>query len=262
LFHLPAGKAPPLSDVLRYSVPRYFSALQLMCSKILWPGWNCPRCWNCTWNIPIHCRHPVGILRYASTNIYYNRLMYFSKKNKLWYQSVCVRVPWNWFMFSWCWGSRKSLLKPGDLAISRIVYYSYIARRHAWLYSRCTKLNDVIIWYVLRPIHNVQLAVFRLHVVHKHTLEAASPRNISWDTKPANGSTRQVLWTAEAVRVIIWCSILIVKCTLSISQVVRHAMWPKWGVHSQLQMVHTQTVELGVWIREQTCLDERAYWSG
>jgi len=82
LFHLPAGKAPPFSDVPRYSVPSSFSVLQLMCSKILWPDQNCPRYWNCTWNIQIQCRHPVVILLYASTKIYYYHLMYFSTKTK------------------------------------------------------------------------------------------------------------------------------------------------------------------------------------
>ena len=129
------------------------------------------------------------------------------------------------------------------------------------LYSMCTKWNYVIIWYVLRPIHNAELAVLWLHMAHKHTLEAASPRNVSWDPEPADGSTWHVLWTAEAVRVIIWCSALIVKCILSIPLVVRHATIPKRRVHWQLHMVHTQTVALGVWIWEQTCLDESAYWS-
>jgi len=38
LFHLPAGKAPSLSDFLRYSVPSSFSDMQLIFSKTWWPG--------------------------------------------------------------------------------------------------------------------------------------------------------------------------------------------------------------------------------
>jgi hypothetical protein len=35
-------------------------------------------------------------------------------------------------------------------------------------------------------IHNAGLVVLWLHGVHKHTTEAASARNISWDTELAD----------------------------------------------------------------------------
>ena len=120
-------------------------------------------------------------------------------------------------------------------------------------------LNDI--WYVLRSNRTDRVAAVCLHVVQKQTLETASPRNISWDTELAGGCTWQVLWSSKAVRVIIWCSTLIVNCIMSISLVVRHATWPKRTVHWQLQMVYTQTVTLGVWVCEQTSLDEHPCWS-
>jgi len=48
--------------------------------------------------------------------------MYFNKKDKLLYQSVCVGLPCTWFVFSWHWSSRKALLQLGALASSRSVY--------------------------------------------------------------------------------------------------------------------------------------------
>ena len=69
--------------------------------------------------------------------------------------------------------------------------------------------ENVFILYVLRPSRTAKVGVFWLHVVHKHTLEAASPRNISWGTELPDGSTWQFLWAAEAIRVIIWFSTLV-----------------------------------------------------
>jgi hypothetical protein len=48
---------------------------------------------------------------------------------------------------------------------------------------------------------------------------------------------------------------------MSVSHVVLYAMWPKRRVYWQLQIVHTKTVPLGIWIREQTSLNERACWN-
>jgi hypothetical protein len=64
-FHLPAGQDPPPLDVQRYSVPCSLSARQLKCSKTWWPGHNCPRYWNCTWNMQIHSGYLTGILLFA-----------------------------------------------------------------------------------------------------------------------------------------------------------------------------------------------------
>ena len=161
---------------------------------------------------------------------------------------------------SWYWKLVQKFTEIFTVAWSPSILKSF-SKITCLFYSMCTKLNNVIIRYVLRPIQNAELAVFWLRVVHKHTLEAASPRNISWDTELFDGSTWKVLWAAEAVRVIIWCSILIVKCIMSVSHVVLYAMWPKRRVYWQLQIVHTKTVPLCIWIREQTSLNERACWN-